>query len=213
MFKSKAGTEFLDKMSWVADMLIFSILWFVFSIPIFTIGAATSATYRAVQVRIREGNGVVWSVFWRTFKSSFPQATVSWLIYLTVATIFGLNQMLLINHLASSWLNYFSQIFLLVLLIMIAPVLVMVLAYISRFEDGLKKIWKNAFVLSMTHLKVMAYVLFVTVVSVSVVYLVPALVIIVPAYSLSKVCPRLEAIFNQYTDEDLLENINSNITL
>ena len=44
MFKSKAGTEFLEKMSWVADMLMFSILWFVFSIPIVTIGAATSAT-------------------------------------------------------------------------------------------------------------------------------------------------------------------------
>lgn len=213
MFKSKAGTEFLEKMSWVADMLMFSILWFVFSIPIVTIGAATSATYRSVQVRMKEGNGIVWSVFWKTFKNSLPQATVSWLIYFMITLVFGLNQMLLVNDLAASWLNHFSQIFLLVVIILITPILVMVLAYISRFEDNLKTVWKNTFILSIAHFKVTLYVLVVTVISVSVVYLIPALVIIVPAFSLSKICPRLETLFNNYTDEDLLEHLNSKLTL
>lgn len=213
MFKSKAGTILMEKMSWIADILIFSILWFIFSIPIVSVGAATSAMYRSIQSRIQNGDGEIWGVFWRTFKSSLPQATVSWLIYLLLALIFGLNQVLLTSNLAMSWLNHFSQVFLLVLLIAIAPVLIMVFAYTSRFEDQLKTVWKNTSLLALAYFKDTLYILFVLAVSVSIVYLVPILVVFIPAYAISKICPRLETIFNRYTDEDLLEKTNSNAIL
>ena len=88
MIKSKAGIEFVEKMNWVADLLIISILWFIFSIPIVTLGAASSAMYRAIQHRYLNGNGTIWTPFWKAFKSSFSHATVAWLGYVLLLIIF-----------------------------------------------------------------------------------------------------------------------------
>lgn len=204
MFKSKAGQEFLTKMSWVADLLIISILWFLFSIPIITVGASSSAMYRAIQYRLLNGDGKIWDPFWKTFKSSFSQATVTWLGYVMLVVIFVLNQSLLASGLASSWINHFSQVFLIVMLLLITPILIMSLAYLARFEDNLKIVWKNTFLLSIAHFKQTAYIFFVVILSVSIVYLIPLLVVFIPAFSISRICPRLEKIFNKYTEEDLL---------
>lgn len=202
MFKSKAGRELLEKMSWVADLLMLSILWFVFSIPLVTIGAASSGMYRAIQYRLQNGNGNIWHPFWRTFKSSFIQSTILWLGYASLILVFILNQALLVSDLANSWLNHFSQVFLLFLIVGSAPILIMSLSYIARFDNSLKIIWKNTMVLSMAHFKDTMYILIVVIVSIASVYLVPILIVIVPAFSFSRICPRLENIYSLYVKEE-----------
>ena len=204
MIKSKAGIEFVEKMNWVADLLIISILWFIFSIPIVTLGAASSAMYRAIQHRYLNGNGKIWTPFWKAFKSSFSHATVAWLGYVFLLIIFILNQTLLANGFAWSWINHFSQVFLSVAILLLTPILVLTFAYVSRFEDSLRTVMKNVFVLSIAYFKQTAYIFLVISLSIFSVYLIPILIVFVPAFSFSRICPHLETIFNKHTAEDLL---------
>ena len=64
--------------------LVFSsylnILWFICSLPIFTIGAATTALYYTSLKIIRNEEGNVTKTFFKAFKENFRQSTVIWLI-------------------------------------------------------------------------------------------------------------------------------------
>ena len=69
-------------MSRIADLVIVNILWLVFCIPVFTIGASTAAMYRVTLNLVRgEGGGVVRS-FWASFKLNFNQGVLLFLILL-----------------------------------------------------------------------------------------------------------------------------------
>ncbi len=61
-----------------------NLLWFICSLPIFTIGAATSALYYTCLKIIRNTEGNVTRTFFKAFKENFRQATVIWLIMLAV---------------------------------------------------------------------------------------------------------------------------------
>ena len=56
-------SPFWSFMSRIADLVIVNILWLVFCIPVFTIGASTAAMYRVTLNLVRgEGGGVVRSI-------------------------------------------------------------------------------------------------------------------------------------------------------
>ena len=66
-----------------------NLLWFVCSIPIFTIGASTTALYYACLKIVRDEENNVAAQFFRSFKENFKQATVLWLILLGVGLFLG----------------------------------------------------------------------------------------------------------------------------
>jgi len=70
---SKAG-------NFAADTLIVSMMWIVFSIPVITIGASTSAAYYVCTRRLSNREGYITSDFWHAFKMNFFKATKIWLI-------------------------------------------------------------------------------------------------------------------------------------
>ena len=64
----------------VVDLIILELVWFVLCIPVFTVGASTSAFYYAVNKVIRKKKGQVLPEFWRAFKEGFKNSSVIWLI-------------------------------------------------------------------------------------------------------------------------------------
>ncbi len=66
-----------------------NLLWFVCSVPIFTIGASTTALYYASLKIVRDEDSHVARLFFRSFKENFKQATVLWLILLGVGIFLG----------------------------------------------------------------------------------------------------------------------------
>ena len=75
-------SPFWSFMSRVADLVILNLLWLLFCIPVFTIGASTAAMYRVTLNMVRgEGGGVVRS-FWASFKLNFKQGVLLFLILL-----------------------------------------------------------------------------------------------------------------------------------
>ncbi len=81
--------------------LVFSsylnVLWFICSIPIFTIGAATSALYYTSLKIIRNEDGNITKTFFRSFKENFRQSTIIWLIMLAVGLFLAFDFYVLYN--------------------------------------------------------------------------------------------------------------------
>lgn len=67
---------FMDK---VMDAMIISILWLVCSLPVVTMGAATTAVFQFTLYQVRDEEGYVWKSFFKAFRQNFRQATILWL--------------------------------------------------------------------------------------------------------------------------------------
>jgi len=62
------------------DLICVSILWFFCSLPLFTLGAASTAAYYTCAKVLRHHNGHVFGEFFRSFRMNFRQSTVFTLI-------------------------------------------------------------------------------------------------------------------------------------
>ena len=66
------------------DCIVLSVLWAVFSLPIITMGAATTALYYTVYHYLREEEGYLWKYFWNSFKENFKRSTLASLALLAM---------------------------------------------------------------------------------------------------------------------------------
>ena len=71
----------------IGDCICLSAMWLVFSLPIFTIGASTTALYAAAYHIIRKKEGGLWQSFWGAFKENFKRSTLIWLVVLAVMAL------------------------------------------------------------------------------------------------------------------------------
>ena len=132
-----------------------NLLWFICSIPIFTVGAATTALYYTSLKIVRDEEYRVGRLFFRSFKQNFRQSTVVWLIMLGIGLFLGTDAYIL-NHLRLSTTGTPAVIWTLILTVVIAASLmyVIVLLYlfplIASVENTNKAMFKNAFLIG-TH--------------------------------------------------------------
>jgi uncharacterized membrane protein YesL len=135
------------------DLILLNILWLVFSIPIFTIGASTTAVYYVTLKLARDDDGYTIRSFFKSFKENFKQATAIWLVLLAIGAILGVD------------LYFFARLFtgsgtiktvMLTVFLAMAIVYAAVFMYIfplqSRFFNSVKKTFFNAFFMSLRHL-------------------------------------------------------------
>ena len=71
----------------VCDIVGLSVCWAVCSLPVFTVGAATTALYDAVYHGVRRGEMGDYARFFRTFRASFRPATLLTLPALALAAL------------------------------------------------------------------------------------------------------------------------------
>ena len=76
------GQKFYQFATKLAELMWLNVLVFVCSLPIFTIGAATSAMHHVLIQIFRDEEDKITSTFFAAFKKNFKQATLVWLIYL-----------------------------------------------------------------------------------------------------------------------------------
>lgn len=67
------------------------LLWFICSIPIVTLGAATTALYEVLLKLQKDEEGAIGRAFFRGFRGSLKSATLVWLPILAAELVFGLN--------------------------------------------------------------------------------------------------------------------------
>ncbi len=188
----------------IVDCVWVSILWLVFSLPVITVGASTTACYYTVHKSLRGDRGYIWSCFWSAFKSNFKQTTKIWLVLLAAFGILFLDGQITFGYLKQGspfgvlyYIFYFLLFFWLVYSIY-------VFAFSARFENGMKETMKNAGILALLHLPWSVAVLAVLVAASVLVYRSPVTVIIVPAAVACLLDMCLERVFRRHMSaEDL----------
>lgn len=140
----------------LADIMLLSFLWIIFSIPIITIGASTTALYYVATRRISNHEKYIIKDFWKSFKENFKQSTIVWLIILIIGRvlIFNFLNMFLRNSVLD--LSETAISILLPMQIVLFVELVFHTLYIfpiiSRFEVKLKDALKTTFFMVHRHL-------------------------------------------------------------
>ncbi len=132
-----------------------NLLWFLCSIPIFTIGASTTALYYSCLKVVRDEESHVAATFFRAFRQNFKQATVLWLILLA-AGLFLAGDGYILYHLRLSSQGPAAVLWTLILAVVIAVsvIYVIVLTYVfplvASVENTNTAMLKNAFLIG-TH--------------------------------------------------------------
>ena len=134
---------------------LLNLLWFVCSLPIVTIGAATTALYYASLKLVRDEDHHIVSQFFRSFRENFKQATVLWLILLGTGLFLAADGYIL-YHLRLTAAGPAAVLWTLLLAVIIAAavIYVIVLLYVfpllASVSNTTAAMLKNAFLIG-TH--------------------------------------------------------------
>ncbi len=133
----------------IADVFILSLIWFLFSIPIVTMGASFTALFYVSTKRVSNREGYLFKDFLKSFKMNFKQATVVWVL------ILGAILILFTNIKIIGQFENFRGILLPIYLFLIAEVFMLfvyVFPLIARFDMKFKELLKTALFMANKHL-------------------------------------------------------------
>ena len=161
--------------------MILSVLWLVFSLPVITMGAASTALYSTVYRYIRNELGDLWPNFWKAFKENFKRSTLAWLPMLAMILfmIYDLLALLAMIQTGKPMGRLFGII--LVLLCVAAVWAVYLAAYCARFQGGVKDMLRYSFFLMMSHPLRSIGVMIAVIGSGAFILIVPGLGVVLPA--------------------------------
>lgn len=142
-------SKFMQAMSRLADLMMLNILFLVTSLPVFTIGAASTALYSVTcRIGTERETGIIRPYF-QAFRENFKQGTVMFLILFLPAVV-----LLLCYFLASAYggmMRYLSLLYI-PLLLVFAFVYSYAFPLLSQFNNTVKVTLKNALLLSIAYL-------------------------------------------------------------
>lgn len=137
-------------LSFLADMIILQLIWVVFSIPLFTIGASTTAAYYVAMKKLEYGQDTVWSNFWKAFRSNFAQSTKLWLIAVAAGGVLAGD--LVFSRQMPGMLGAGMMVFFTVFVLLYLFTLIYLFPVQSRFENTLMRTLENAFLMSIANI-------------------------------------------------------------
>lgn len=186
------------------DCICLNLLWIICCIPVFTVGAASTAYYYAYNKAIRQKRSYASKEFFHGFKISFKQSTIVWLITLVLYVVTILDLMILHGLADSLSFTKIVLAFILVLLILLTMWVVYVFPYMARFENNIKVIMKNCVLIMIANLPWSILLLVLFVITVGIFLLIPMIGMLAPAVYLPFANMILERVFRKYmTPEDL----------
>lgn len=146
------NSKFYHFMSKVADCMILSVLWLFTSLPLVTIGTASTALYYCIIKVIREESGSPVKSFFHAFRNNFKQGVAISLIAIILCiltTLVGSAVYAFATNGDTLAGIYFAY---LVLLAFGIAWLHYAISYVARFQASLGTILKNSLVLCIFHL-------------------------------------------------------------
>ena len=149
VFRPDGGLHRL--LSRITDIMALCGLWIVCSLPLFTVGAASSALYDTVVHSFRRGETVVYGRFFTSFRRNLKGGLVLSAIVL-VGTVLALYVQILLNAAAlASRTGYVLYFTFQVVQIVLVGMGGFAFAILSRFECSLGRLLGNTLRLSLTN--------------------------------------------------------------
>jgi len=143
-----------------------NVLWLVCCLPVFTIGASTTALYYTSFKIAKDEGSFITTMFFRSFRQNFKQATIIWLIMLAAGLLIGADAVL-VYRLRAAADGTAAVIWTLLLAVLIACMIAYVIELFYIFpllsiaSNTTANMFKNAFLIGTHYLFVTLLVLFI----------------------------------------------------
>lgn len=167
----KIDSPLMNFLNRVSDIMILNLMVILFSLPIFTAGAAITAAYSIAYKMVKNEESYIVRGFFKAFKENFKQSTIIWLIFLLIFAVLFMDYRILFY----SGLEIGGWIICGV--VAVTVILAMGFSFVfplqARFSNTVKNTIKNSFLMALSHLP--SAVLFVIsyAVPILLIYLVP----------------------------------------
>ena len=143
--------KFFETLEKISNIVILNFLYILFSIPIITIGASTTATYFVAMKIVENEEGYIFRTFIKNFKENFKISTIVWIIIMLVGGV-----LILDFHISNAIPNSsISNIFKLILT-MVSIIIIFNITYvfpiICKFDNSIKNTIINATLISIQNL-------------------------------------------------------------
>ena len=137
-------------LSQLADLVIVNFLWMVFCLPVFTIGASTTAMYRVTLNIVRQEGGGVVKTFWAAFRLNFRQGVLIFLITLLPILLVAYELWLFFSGAVEQ--NLRTGVIFCFPALLVTLVLGYVYPLLAQFDNSIKNTLKNACLLAISQL-------------------------------------------------------------
>ena len=139
-------SKFYEVVSKIAVLVVLNLLFVLFSLPIITMGASTTALYGVTKKMAENREGYIFRNFFQLFKENFRQSTVMWIILLVAAMIPTVD-LYIINSLERTVITTALKGLMLAAALTVLLVFLYAMALQSTFENTIKNTLKNAFLM------------------------------------------------------------------
>ena len=199
------NSKIFDGITKVTDVMLIGFYFIVCSLPIFTIGASSTALYYAIHKSVFRGRG------YRSFKDNFKQSTLSWLIFMVLFGVLSADIYVTRNFIQSNSPMAAASVFFLVLLIFTSVWAIYHFAYIARFANSFKESFKISAIIMIANIGWSVAIIAVVIVLLLLMYRFMILIVFAPGIFACALHPILEKVFRKYMsaediakeDEDL----------
>ena len=144
----------------IFDLFVLNICFIICSIPIFTIGAASTALY-SVYFRTNDERSVA-TLYFQKFKENFKQSTIVWLILMVLGLLLYMDFRILVASDKTGFTDLLYVVVYFVTFILLGTG-IYVFPLIAKFRDKTSVILKNSVLLSLSTLPKTIVMVFITI--------------------------------------------------
>lgn len=143
-------SPFMDFMMKVADIVLVNIVYVLCCMPIFTIGAATTALYYSMLKLTEDRGSSSIKSFFHSFKENFIQATAIWLIIVILGALLGIE--FFVVQMYAGDLQKALEIVMALPAVVLMMLMTYVFAVLAKFDNTIGQTMKNAILLAIGNL-------------------------------------------------------------
>ena len=160
----------------VVDIIILSLLWYIGSVLVFTMGASSAALYYTIHKSVINNEGYLFSTFKKAFTENFKKSTMIWLICLLLDAFLVFD--LALTRMAIDQGNVMAVFYYPVLVCLVLAFMwqLSIIAYHARFEDTVRAILYKSAVIAFRNI---GWMLFLTIFFAALIYLCRYLVVLI----------------------------------
>ena len=186
----------------VPDMLLLSLLWLIFSLPVLTLPAASAALYDCIARNMRRDENGLYSRFFRTFRKELLRSVQIAPVWAVLAAALALGyRSITAQAEQSSTMAVYALVYQVSLLIPIA-IFFWLIPIESRFVYSFSQLHKTAVAFTFSYLPRTALLLVLTFLMIMLCRYVPILTLLLPALTVVLHSFVIEKVFMTYTPEE-----------
>jgi uncharacterized membrane protein YesL len=190
---------FFTTINKLIDILLLSIIWVIICIPIITIGPATTALYYTVVKVIRRERGYLLSEFFKCFKDNFKTGALAGIIMTILAIALYADRKIVSTFDGNLYFFMFSIFNAMILLLFCVSIYVFPI--LSRFNVGLKQLFKSSLLMAIKHLPTTILMAVIIIAFMLGIYIMPPVAFVGPALCFLLCSFLLERVFKKYMPE------------